>query len=114
MGGGGGFGSDDDDMSGFGIPGFGSGARMGGGMGGMPGMSFGAMPGGMRGRASSGPGTTAPAVQKPLRLTLQDLYAGTTKKLKVTRRLLNGSSSEKVLTIEVKPGWKAGTKVCPL
>jgi DnaJ family protein B protein 4 len=54
-------------------------------------------------------------VEKPLKLTLEDLYSGTTKKLKVTRKLLDASGklvpTEKVLTINVKPGWKAGTKI---
>lgn len=31
--------------------------------------------------------------------------------MKLTRRKLDGTSEEKVLTINVKPGWKAGTKI---
>jgi len=31
--------------------------------------------------------------------------------MKVTRKLLNGTSEEKILTIDVKPGWKSGTKI---
>ena len=48
---------------------------------------------------------------KPLALSLEDLYTGTTKRLKLTRKLASGGSEEKVLTITVKPGWKAGTKI---
>ena len=47
--------------------------------------------------------------------TLEELHAGTTKRLKVTRTVTKSDgSSEKVpevLTVEVRPGWKAGTKV---
>ena len=51
-------------------------------------------------------------VKRKLPLTLEDLYTGTTKKLKVTRTLLNGAGKEeKVLSVNVKPGWKAGTKL---
>ena len=51
-------------------------------------------------------------VKRKLPLSLEDLYTGTTKKLKVTRSLLNGAGrEEKVLSVDVKPGWKAGTKV---
>jgi DnaJ homolog subfamily B member 4 len=87
FGGGGGF--SDDDMFG----------GLGGGFGGMPGMSMGG--GGMR---------AAPSVQRVLRLSLEDLYAGVTKKLKV-KRIQHGQQSEKILSIAVKPGWKAGTKI---
>ncbi|KAJ2791295.1 Molecular chaperone (DnaJ super) [Coemansia linderi] len=44
-----------------------------------------------------------------------EIYNGCTKKLKVTRRVLGQagavSTSEKVLQVDVKPGWKAGTKI---
>ncbi|KAF8206207.1 hypothetical protein K438DRAFT_1816792 [Mycena galopus ATCC 62051] len=93
---------DDDNMDGFG--GFGGmPGGMGGGMGGMP-----------RRRASpkKGPSMSAPSeITKPLKLSLNELYSGTTKKLKIGRRLLNGSSEDKVLEIAVQPGWKSGTKV---
>ncbi|KAJ7761970.1 hypothetical protein DFH07DRAFT_739604 [Mycena maculata] len=109
MGGGGGRGghsmfNNDVDMddSPFGFSG------MGGGMGG-------GMPGGMpRRRASpkAGPSNAAPReITRPLKLSLGELYSGTTKRLKVGRRLLDGSSEDKVLEILVQPGWKSGTKV---
>ncbi|ORX72821.1 hypothetical protein DL89DRAFT_290648 [Linderina pennispora] len=55
-------------------------------------------------------------VTRPLACTLEELYNGCTKKLKVTRRTLDRASgqlvsSEKILQIDIKPGWKAGTKV---
>ncbi|KAJ2375236.1 Molecular chaperone (DnaJ super) [Coemansia sp. RSA 2611] len=54
-------------------------------------------------------------VTRPLACTLEEIYNGCTKKLKVTRRVLGQagavSTSEKVLQVDVKPGWKAGTKI---
>ncbi|KAI9279546.1 hypothetical protein BY458DRAFT_502108 [Sporodiniella umbellata] len=41
---------------------------------------------------------------------LEDLYKGATKKLKVTRKLRSGTT-DKILSITVKPEWKAGTKI---
>lgn len=48
---------------------------------------------------------------RPLKLSLEELYGGTTKHMKVSRRKLDGSAEEKVLEIVVQPGWKEGTKV---
>jgi DnaJ family protein B protein 4 len=47
-----------------------------------------------------------------LSLTLEELYRGCTKKLKIKRttRSMN-REAEKVLEIQVQPGWKAGTKL---
>ena len=49
-------------------------------------------------------------------VSLEDLCTGVTKKMKITRQVLNPDgrttrAEEKLLTIDVKPGWKAGTKV---
>jgi len=103
--------NDDDDMEGFGRGGgtpfniFGNG---------VPRMS----------RASSGrrssfpPRSPAPGsstqpteISRPLRVSLEELYSGATKRLKVSRKLLSGQSEEKILEIAVLPGWKSGTKV---
>ncbi|KAF9647989.1 DnaJ-domain-containing protein [Thelephora ganbajun] len=90
--------------------------------------SSGGMPGGMPGsRPSSGrrsPRTfTQPTqpneISKPLPISLEDLYQGVTKRMKVSRKLLGGGTEEKaswpdlqgVLEINVLPGWKSGTKV---
>ena len=48
---------------------------------------------------------------RPLKLSLEELYAGATKRLKVSRRNFDGTTEEKVLEIVVQPGWKVGTKV---
>jgi len=110
-----------------------------GGMGGMPGTSFDqdediaggrgfsnifGMPGGVPRRPTSSfrpaspdigrqpNGVVAPTeVIRPLKVSLEDLYTGTIKRLKVGRRLMSGGTEDKVLEIEVQPGWKVGTKV---
>ncbi|KAG2112153.1 hypothetical protein BD769DRAFT_1689959 [Suillus cothurnatus] len=81
--------------------------------------SFFGMPGGMpsgrqspRHQSSTSTATSAPSeTTRPLKLSLEELYSGTTKHLKVSRRLLGGSTEEKVLEIQVLPGWKSGTKI---
>ncbi|KAJ1019643.1 hypothetical protein NDA18_006120 [Ustilago nuda] len=91
----------------------------GGGGGARKNASAGGMPGGFNfgGPGAGGPGGPIPADEKPsdvekqLPLSLQDLYTGTTKRLKVGRKLASGGSEEKILTVEVKPGWKKGTKI---
>ncbi|KAF8972194.1 hypothetical protein BDZ97DRAFT_1783637 [Flammula alnicola] len=50
-------------------------------------------------------------ISRPLKVSLEDLYSGTVKHLKVGRRLLDGTTEDKVLEIQIHPGWKSGTKV---
>lgn len=55
-------------------------------------------------------------VQYPLNVSLEELYRGRTKTLKVTRKRLNADGKSfreetKVLTIDIKKGWKDGTKI---
>ena len=92
--------------------------------------SFGGMPGGMpnrvngqqsqsqsgRKRPTSTPGTSAPQatpseITRPLKVTLEELHSGAVKRLKVGRRLVNGTTEDKVLEIQIHPGWKIGTKI---
>lgn len=47
---------------------------------------------------------------------MEELLHGTTKKLKISRQVLNpdghtSRSEDKIVTINVKKGWKAGTKI---
>ncbi|VVA24537.1 PREDICTED: dnaJ [Prunus dulcis] len=100
---------------------------MGGGMGGGAGS-------GMRGTRSFGglfgddmfssfgegrPMTQAPRkaspIEKRLPCSLEELYRGTTKKMKISREIADASGKtlpvEEILTIEIKPGWKKGTKI---
>ena len=118
--GGAGLGDDDDIFQSF------AGGGMGGlgGMGGMGGMG-GSSPGfgGSRGsrfrqaeareRAST---PEATIVEKPLEVTLEQLFTGMKKKLKIKRKTLDNTTGkrkmeEKVLEIDVKSGYKAGTKI---
>ncbi|EAN32908.1 DnaJ domain protein [Theileria parva strain Muguga] len=49
-----------------------------------------------------------------LPLTLEELYTGTVKKMKVTRKRFNGNKQykeEHTLKIDIKPGWKDGTRL---
>lgn len=54
-------------------------------------------------------------MSRKLPVSLEDLYTGAEKKMKVTRKLMDPSgrqvNAEKILAIQVKPGWKAGTKI---
>mmetsp|Transcript_4494 Transcript_4494/g.7987 ORF Transcript_4494/g.7987 Transcript_4494/m.7987 type:complete len:404 (+) Transcript_4494:53-1264(+) len=83
-----------DDMGGF----FGM-----GGMGGMP---------GMMGGKGMGKGPDSRPVVFDLNCSLEDLYNGKTKKMKINRKSTTLTrDSEALLEVDVKPGWKAGTKV---
>jgi DnaJ family protein B protein 4 len=110
MGGGGG-GGDEDDFGGFG--GFG----MGGMPGGMGGSKSRKAPSGSRfegGRRAPVPEVTV--VEKPLPVSLEELYNGTTKKMKIKRKTYdaaNGkqSTQDRILEVPIKRGLKAGSKI---
>jgi DnaJ-class molecular chaperone len=99
---------------GGGFPGMGGGL---GGMSGFPGMgdmgSMGGMgaPAGGRKRAPS----KAEPIKRQLLVSLEELYKGCVKKVKITRQRLNADGTshpeEKTLEINVKPGWKKGTTI---
>ena len=115
-GGGGGFGGMPGGGGGVGgMPGGGFG---GGGFGGMPGGmggGFGGMPGhGHGGQSSRQPRKKAEPIEQVLRLTLEEMYYGVQKNLKLTRTVLRGGGEQRIsetLSIDVKPGWKKGTKI---
>lgn len=57
-----------------------------------------------------------PTITHDLLVSLEDILKGTTKKMKITRKVLNPDGrttrpEDKMISIEVKPGWKEGTKV---
>lgn len=57
-----------------------------------------------------------PPIEHDLYLALEEVLNGCVKKMKITRKVLNPDGKtfkkeDKVLTINVVPGWKAGTKV---
>lgn len=80
---------------------------------------------GDRGHSNSVPGFTnqrgasgAPeneVITKTLQVSLEELFKGTLKKLKITRKVRDRTgqltTGEKVLEVSIKPGWKTGTKV---
>jgi DnaJ homolog subfamily B member 4 len=86
---------------------------LGGGMGGArmrPGGSgagggFGGNPFGARSRS---PEKSTVTIKLPV--SLEDLATGVTKKMKIKRKRQSGPE-EKVLSVTIKPGWKAGTKL---
>ncbi|XVE76555.1 hypothetical protein DITRI_Ditri12bG0182700 [Diplodiscus trichospermus] len=99
-----------------------------GGMGDMGGSRAGAsgFPRGMFGedifgsfRGGAGEGSTmhrkGPPIERTLPCSLEDLYKGTTKKMKISRDVTDSigrpTTVEEILTIEIKPGWKKGTKI---
>ena len=62
------------------------------------------------GGGGRGGGGSAAPIKRQLQVSLEELFAGCTKRIKVTRAR-GGKPEEKVLEIAVKPGWKAGTAV---
>ena len=78
-------------------------------------MGFGGMGRGGMGGGGGGKQQAEP-IKRALYCSLEDLYTGATRKVKVTRQRLNpdGKSSradEKILEIPIRPGWKKGTTV---
>jgi DnaJ homolog subfamily B member 4 len=54
-------------------------------------------------------------VERPLHVTLEELFSGTRKKLKIKRKTYNNEgqriTEDKILEMDVKPGLKAGSKI---
>ncbi|XP_021292919.1 dnaJ homolog subfamily B member 1-like [Herrania umbratica] len=77
--------------------------------------SFGEGMGGGRGPVHPGGPRKAPPIEYALPCSLEELYKGTTKKMKITREIADGSGKtsqeEDILTIDVIPGWKVDTKI---
>ncbi|XP_027105380.1 uncharacterized protein [Coffea arabica] len=98
-----------------------------GGMGGAGGMNGGGtrFPSSMFGDdifSSFGEGRTmnsvpwkAPPIEQNLPCSLEELSKGTTKKMKISREIADASGKtlpvQEILTIDIKPGWKKGTKI---
>ncbi|KAK7478916.1 hypothetical protein BaRGS_00029897 [Batillaria attramentaria] len=69
--------------------------------------------GGLHGRGAK---KQDPPIERDLFLSLEEVYHGCTKKMKISRRVMNedghtSSIRDKILTITVKKGWKPGTKI---
>lgn len=57
-----------------------------------------------------------PPIEMPLACSLEELYNGGQRRIKVSRRRIDPSTGvarqeSEILTIDVKPGWKKGTKI---
>lgn len=56
-----------------------------------------------------------PPIERELPVSLEEVLTGCTKKMKITRRVIKPDGQyikeDKILTINVKPGWKSGTKI---
>lgn len=56
-----------------------------------------------------------PPIEHDLYVTLEDVYGGCQKKMKISKMVMGhdggARKEEKILNINVKPGWKAGTKI---
>ena len=67
------------------------------------------------GMKDGGRGRKDPPIERHLNFSLEELYCGTVKNLKITKQVVNPDGTttpqDKVVTITVKPGWKEGTKV---
>ncbi|XP_074386601.1 dnaJ homolog subfamily B member 1 isoform X2 [Zonotrichia albicollis] len=68
-----------------------------------------------RGRAGEGRKQDPPVLHE-LRVSLEEIYSGCTKKMKISHKRLGPDgktvrNEDKILTIEVKKGWKEGTKI---
>lgn len=80
-----------------------------GGLGGFPGMA-------RQRRSANSPCNKPDVVTHNLSCTLEELYKGSSRNLKVTRELMDAQSgrmvkAQKVLHVDVGKGWKEGTKV---
>ncbi|KAL5998877.1 hypothetical protein ACLOJK_009825 [Asimina triloba] len=57
----------------------------------------------------------AAPIENSLPCSLEELYKGTTKKMRISREIADMSGRtmpvEEILAIEVRPGWKKGTKI---
>lgn len=58
---------------------------------------------------------SSPAVETRLPCTLEELFKGTRKKMPISRTILDqfgkAKKVEEILKIDIKPGWKKGTKI---
>ncbi|XP_073278926.1 uncharacterized protein [Primulina huaijiensis] len=65
--------------------------------------------------SSAGATRKAAAIERMLPCSLEDLYKGTSKKMKISRDIMDSNrrpaTVEEILTIAIKPGWKKGTKI---
>ncbi|MCJ1306978.1 hypothetical protein MMC25_000622 [Agyrium rufum] len=67
------------------------------------------------GLARRPPSPEVTVVEKPLPVTLEQIFKGTKKRMNIKRKTYDGSNKrkieERVADVEIKPGYKAGTKI---
>jgi len=99
---------DDHTMGGVDVGGLGGLGGLFGNLGG-GGRSFGGMGGGMA------DATPQPARSYAIDLSLEELYTGSRKRMKISRQRFDAQgqpiTDSKVITLDIKQGWKAGTKI---
>eukprot|EP00798_Chlamydomonas_sp_ICE-L_P008304 gene8304-1576_t len=78
------------------------------GFGGMPGMG---RPGSSFGQQGRGGARKGKAIEQPLACTLEELYTGATMEKCRLAGQVRGSQESEILEINIKPGWKKGTKI---
>ncbi|XP_063787796.1 dnaJ homolog subfamily B member 1 [Pseudophryne corroboree] len=91
----------EDPFSGFGMGGFGH---------------LGGFPRSVPGRREAMSKKQDPPVIRELPVSLEEIFTGCTKKMKISHKRLgpdgrNVHTEDKILTIQVKKGWKEGTKI---
>ncbi|KAL8090121.1 uncharacterized protein LOC141697895 isoform X1 [Apium graveolens] len=56
-----------------------------------------------------------PPVESKLPCTLEELYSGSSRKMKISRTVVDANGrvvpESEILSIDIKPGWKKGTKI---
>ena len=71
---------------------------------------------GRRGSFRASPPKKDPTIEMQLQCTLEELYTGTQKKFKITKRKYDAfdkelSREDIIKQIDIKPGWKKGFKL---
>lgn len=64
----------------------------------------------------NGPLNQDPPVEHELKVSLEEIYTGCTKRMRITRKRFNPCgramrSENKILVVEIKKGWKEGTRI---
>ncbi|XP_042496559.1 dnaJ homolog subfamily B member 4-like [Macadamia integrifolia] len=91
---------------------FGSSDGFGGGLGRTFGETFNRY---SRADSAGQPNRKIPPVEKNLAFSLEELYSGSKRKMKISRTVVDAygkpTTVEEILIIDIKPGWKKGTKI---
>jgi len=58
-----------------------------------------------------GSGGKAPSIKKIIPVTLEELYSGCTKRVKITKRTKQGEEKIEIIPVEIKPGYHHDLKI---